>query len=126
MKIGLFILKTRGVVMSCCYNPHLSIYMYIFIFEPKTIKIVWVSADQSWYNVVNSDESGEIKISTNEINDMDSIADPTKLVCGLASCLYESHRAYHNSKTWSEKLEMHSSQYYGSYNWDNVSGNNYK
>ena len=63
---------------------------------------MWVSADQSWYNVVNSDESGEIKISTNEINDMDSIADPTKLVCGLASCLYESHRAYHNSKTWSE------------------------
>ena len=100
--------------------------IYIYIFEPKTIKIVWVSADQSWYNVVNSDESGEIKISTNEINDMDSIADPTKLVCGLASCLYESHRAYHNSKTWSEKLEMHSSQYYGSYNWDNVSGNNYK
>ena len=101
-------------------------FIYITLFEPKTIKIVWVSADQSWYNVVNSDESGEIKISTNEINDMDSIADPTKLVCGLASCLYESHRAYHNSKTWSEKLEMHSSQYYGSYNWDNVSGNNYK
>ena len=64
----------------------------MYIFEPKTIKIVWVSADQSWYNVVNSDESGEIKISTNEINDMDSIADPTKLVCGLTSNFYMSHR----------------------------------